>query len=353
MKKFIGLIAIMLLFCACEKTDLLGPVDQSSDPEVNFRAKKNGGSDGGGMTVTTDEASYILPWGAVSGGAVSSSGGGNNVTERGVCFSTSPDPTVDDEKVASGSGSGAFTCVLSGLEIGTSYYARAYANKIKNNGSTETTYGNEVTFETTDPIYGEDVSDIDGNVYTTIKIGTQWWMVENLKTTKYRDGTPIPNIMDDAEWEGQTSGAYCDYDNDPDNSVVYGRLYNSYVASDPLLAPDGWHVPSIAEFFTLGDYLGGGDIAGGRMKEAGLTHWSAPNTGGDNSSGFTAVGAGKRLNNGLFGSMGNKNNFWTSYAGYQLVTLNYDSGSYGYASGTCVPATMCLTIGASVRLIKD
>ena len=351
MRYIISIFALILMLCACGKSDLLVPADQGSGPEVDLRGKKNDG--GGGMTVTTDAASYILPWGAVSGGSVSSSGGGNNVTERGVCFSIDPDPTIDDVTVSSGSGAGTFTCVLSGLDNGTSYYARAYAIKLKNNGSTETTYGNEVTFETTEPIYGDSVTDIDGNVYSTIQIGTQWWMVENLKTTKYRDGTPIPNIVDDAAWESQTSGGYCDYDNDPENAASYGRIYNSAAASNPLIAPSGWHVPSISEFFTLGNYLGGGDIGGGRMKESGLSHWSSPNIGGDNSSGFSARGAGFRDNSGPFGGIGERCNFMTSYTGYQLFLLNHDSGSYGYASGTCVPSTICLNIGASVRLVKD
>lgn len=350
MKKLLSLFAITLIFCACNKTDLLAPIDEDINPEVTFRGKKGAG---GGMTVTTDEASYILPFGAVVGGSVSSGGGGNGVTERGVCFGTSTEPTTDDETAPSGSGSGNFTSVLSGLDSGMSYYARAYAIKIKNNGTITITYGNEVSFDTPAPIYGDDVTDIDGNIYTTIKIGTQWWMVENLKTTKYRDGTPIPNVSDDAEWESLSSGAYCNYDNDPDNSNGYGRLYNSNAASNSLIAPTGWHVPSLSEFFTLANYLGTGDIAGGRMKETGFNHWSEPNTGGDNSSGFNAVGAGKRLDNGIFGSLGNTNIFWTSYSGYKLFHLSHDSGSWGYASGTCVPASSCLNIGGSVRLIKD
>lgn len=358
MKKIISFIAITALLFACSKTDITSTED--SEVVATERAKGgngngNGGGGGGsgggggGSIVTTDAASYILPFGAISGGNVPSSGGGNNVTERGVCFSTDPNPTIDDEKVISGSGSGTFTSILSWLDEGTTYYVRAYANKIKHNNTT-TYYGNEVSFDTPLPIY--DTVDYNGFTYNTIEIGTQVWMVENLRTTKYRYGSDIPNVSGNSEWETTTTAAYCDYDNEPLNSDVYGRLYNSYAASNPLIAPEGWHVPSLAEFFTLTNYLGV-EFAGGRMKEAGFTHWSSPNTGADNSSGFTAVGAGKRSNNGDFSSLGEKNNFWTSYTGYQLFLLDYDSGSYHYAEGTCSPDDFCHRYGASVRCVKD
>ena len=347
MKKIISCLALAIMLFACSKEEAVVPSNLESSIETR-----------GGLTVTTDEASYILPFGAISGGSVSQSGGGKNVTERGVCFSTIPNPTIDDETVPSGSGSGTFTSILSFLGSGTTYYVRAYANKTEKGkkgkeGSTTTTYGNEVSFTTPLPIYGEAVTDIDGNTYTTIKIGTQWWMVENLKTTTYRNDTPIEHITDNSDWEDATTGAYCDYDNHSANSDVYGRLYNSNAASNPLIAPDGWKVASLGDFFTLANYLGSDGIGGGRMKEAGFTHWSSPNTNGDNSSGFTAVGAGRRSTTGVFCCLGEKNNFWTSYSGYQLFLLDHDSGSWHYASGTCVPASICQNYGASIRCIKD
>ena len=108
------------------------------------------------------------------------------------------------------------------------------------------------------------VTDIDGNLYYTVKIGEQWWMLENLRVTHYRNGDAIPNVTDDAEWEGLSTGAYCDYDNDPANVATYGRLYNWYAVGDSRnIAPAGWHVPSDDEWQTLVDYLGGSSVAGG------------------------------------------------------------------------------------------
>ena len=145
MKKIISCFAIAVMLFACSKEESPVPSDQAS-------SFKKGGGGGGALTVTTDVASYILPFGATSGGSVSSSGGGKNVTERGVCYSTSPNPTIVDFTVPSGSSSGTFTSILSGLNGNTAYYTRAYANKTKK-GTTTTTYGNEVSFTTSDPIY--------------------------------------------------------------------------------------------------------------------------------------------------------------------------------------------------------
>ncbi len=126
------------------------------------------------------------------------------------------------------------------------------------------------------------VSDIEGNTYKTIKIGTQTWMAENLKTTKYKDGSEIPNITNNG-----------DYDNNPANSETYGRLYNWYTVDDDKgVCPEGWHVPDDAEYTVLTDYLGGESVAGGKMKETGTEHWNSPNTGATNESGFTGLPRG-------------------------------------------------------------
>jgi len=100
------------------------------------------------------------------------------------------------------------------------------------------------------------VSDYDGNIYNTVIIGTQCWMKENLKTTKYNDGTSIPNISDNTAWSGLTDGAYCDYENDPSNSVIYGKLYNFYAVKNALkICPTGWHVPSDGEWNVLDKFV--------------------------------------------------------------------------------------------------
>jgi len=116
------------------------------------------------------------------------------------------------------------------------------------------------------------VTDIDGNIYKTVKIGTQWWMAENLKVTKYRNGNLIPNVTNMTQWDNLTTGAYCTYNHDATNVTNYGRLYNWYAANDSRnIAPAGWHVPSDVELTTLITNLGGEDFAGGKMKETGTS----------------------------------------------------------------------------------
>jgi uncharacterized protein (TIGR02145 family) len=157
------------------------------------------------------------------------------------------------------------------------------------------------------------VTDIDGNVYRTVKIGDQWWMAENLKVTHYQNGDAIPNVTDDTEWSNLTTGAFCDYDNEADSAEVYGHLFNWHVVNDIRgIAPESWHVPSETEWQTLIDYLGGDEIAGSKMKEAGTTHWLSPNTGATNESGFTALPCGCRFYNSSYSNMGNATYFWSS-----------------------------------------
>ena len=148
----------------------------------------------------------------------------------------------------------------------------------------------------TDPSDVEQITDIDGNVYSSVIIGEQEWMVENLKVTHFRNGDEIPNIINDTTWANMTSDAYCNYDNDETNSDIYGRLYNWYAISDDrLIAPEGWHIPSKEEWEILIEYLGGTSVAGGKMMEAGFEHWNENvNANSTNESGFTALATGHR-----------------------------------------------------------
>ena len=156
------------------------------------------------------------------------------------------------------------------------------------------------------------VTDADGNVYSTIKIGTQTWMVENLKTTKYNDGTSIPNVTNQTAWNGLTTGAYCYYNNDAAvYGTKYGCLYNWYTVNTEKLAPKGWHVPTDDEWTTLSDFLGGEDVAGSKMTST--TGWDSPNASSTNSSGFTALPGGYRLDSeGFFDSAGETGCWWSS-----------------------------------------
>jgi uncharacterized protein (TIGR02145 family) len=200
----------------------------------------------------------------------------------------------------------------------------------------------------------ETVKDCDGNIYHTVTIGTQVWMVENLKTTKYNDCTPIPNIKDATELGKQTTGAYCDYKNEPKNSAVYGRLYNWYtIANKTGIAPKGWHVPSLDEWNILITYLGGTSAAGGKLKEAGLTHWPAPNKDADNSSGFTGLPAGNRARqSGDFYALGQYGYLWTA------TSANKEKDAYNfhlllYSGAISEAASDGKANGFSIRCIKD
>jgi len=162
------------------------------------------------------------------------------------------------------------------------------------------------------------VSDIDGNVYKTIQIGTQTWMAENLKTTKYNDNTTIPPVADPTLWAGLYTPGYCWYDNDAATyKATYGALYNWYAVNaasngSKNVCPTGWHIPTDVEWGILRASLGGTDFAGGKLKEAGYSHWLSPNTGADNESGFTALPGGNRSYNGVFMNFGTDGHWWSS-----------------------------------------
>ncbi|HBZ19962.1 MAG TPA: hypothetical protein DEO60_02440 [Bacteroidales bacterium] len=233
---------------------------------------------------------------AVCGGSISFDGGGP-IIERGVCWAIHQNPTKNDDRTIDGIGTGSFTSEIKCLSFASTYYVRAYATN-----TAGTAYGDQQSFTTPgiNPIifnpsltYGT-VTDIEGNCYKTIQIGTQIWMAENLKTTKYNDGNTIPNITDDREWKVSLTGAYCWYDNNSTNKNTYGALYNWEAVNMGNLCPTGWHVPGRAEYVTLTDYLGGESVAGGKLKESGTTHWNNPNN-ATNESGFTALPAGNRF----------------------------------------------------------
>jgi len=157
------------------------------------------------------------------------------------------------------------------------------------------------------------VSDIDGNEYQTVKIGDQWWMAENLNVVRYRNGDAIPNVTDNTEWWNLSTGAFCEYNNDIINVATYGRLYNWFAVDDSRnIAPTGWHVPTDDEWQILVDFLGGNSTAGGKMKETGTAHWSSPNAGATNSSGFSALPGGHCSFDGSFYNMSTFAEFWSS-----------------------------------------
>src|SRR5690554_5475820 len=169
--------------------------------------------------------------------------------------------------------------------------------------------------------YGS-ITDIDGNTYKTVTIGTQTWMAENLKVTKYNDGIAIPNVTDNTAWRELATGALCDYANTPSNSETYGKLYNWHAVNTGKLCPTGWHVPSDAEWTELTDYLGGTSVAGGKLKETGTTHW-ARNTGATNETGFTALPGGGRDDSGTFYGIGGDGFWWSATEHYALAWYRF------------------------------
>jgi uncharacterized protein (TIGR02145 family) len=162
----------------------------------------------------------------------------------------------------------------------------------------------------------EIISDIDGNVYHTITIGTQVWMAENLKTTKYNDGTEIPFIVDTAAvWYELNAPGCCWYNDDASTKDIIGVLYNWHAVNTGKLCPNGWHIPTDEEWTILTDFLGGEKVAGGKMKATGTELWSSPNTGANNSSGLTVFPAGFRGKTGFIPHAVNSNAlFWSSTA---------------------------------------
>jgi uncharacterized protein (TIGR02145 family) len=195
------------------------------------------------------------------------------------------------------------------------------------------------------------VTDIDGNVYHIITIGTQQWMVENLNTTKYRNGDPIPNISDSSDWHNLITGAYCNYANSATNSTTYGKLYNWYSVNDIRnLAPVGWHVPTDSEWTVLSTYVGGISVAGGKLKESGTSHWASPNTGATNSVGFLALPGGYRSSYSIFSTIGNDGYWWSATESY-LSNSFFRNIDYNYS--ILIRNTDSKACGFSVRCVKD
>lgn len=306
--------------------------------------------------VTTTTVTALTETTATGSGVVSYSV--SPVTGCGACWSTSHNPTIANNKTSDVMNEyGYFTSSITGLVPNTAYYLRAYATN-----SAGTGYGNEVSFAI-DQASGPTVSDFDGNLYHTVTIGTQTWMVENLKTTKYRYGTPIPNVTDATAWGDLTSDAYCNFNNDTDIAKTNGRLYNWYAVNSGELAPAGWHIPSDAEWTTLTNWLtnngygyegSGNDIAKSIAARSGWYPSSqAGNVGndqaGNNRSGFTALPCGHRYY---------ETGMWSGFA-FEAASVGLWWSSTGNTTGIIsreplvTNGSYIKTTGLSVRCLKD
>lgn len=206
------------------------------------------------------------------------------------------------------------------------------------------------------------VNDIDDNEYRTIQLGTQEWLSENLKTTKYNDGSPVPNIQNEDEWFNLTSGAWCYYDNKIENNLKCGKLYNWYVIC-PItnggknICPVGWHVPTESDWSVLINYLGGSALAGGKLKEMGTSSWDFPNTGATNSSLFNGLAIGYRYD-GQFINKGNHCNWWSktefSMESSKLVYLRENTATmfFGIANNKTGLPIRCIREKSNVEVSK-
>jgi len=206
------------------------------------------------------------------------------------------------------------------------------------------------------------VKDKDGNTYHTVKIGTQIWMVENLKTTKYNDGSAIPVVTDNTAWANLSTGAYCNYNNDVSTGDKYGKLYNWYAVNTGKLAPTGWHVATIDEWLTLEDYVGANLGKSGSISKASSTNtdWTTSTTTGaigndltiNNSSGFSALPGGYRMSsNGFFSGIGSYSNWW-SFEGI-ATGLAWNKDSFTDDLSIVGDNTDYEQFGLSVRCVKD
>ena len=240
-----------------------------------------------------------------------------------------------------------------GLTEDTDYYYRLRAYNTIGAGS----YSNTITLTTE---IGNALVDKSGNIYTTVTIGTQKWIIENFRSLIYSDNAAITNITVDATWAADTTGAYCWYDNDIANKAAYGALYNHYALQNAsglsYLERGGveeteWRLPTETDFNTLVAYLGGTLVAGGKLKEIGLEHWLTPNTGATNESGFTGVGTGYRDVSGSIG-VTYIHPIWSSTEefGVQAVYLLLDRASASLSLNSTGGA---YSSGMSVRLVQD
>ena len=305
--------------------------------------------------LTTAEITLVAQKSAVSGGNISADNG-SQVLSRGICWSTSPGPTITDSKITTGTGVGEYSGIMTGLLPNTIYYVRAWATN-----RSGTAYGNEQEFTTLD--FGS-ATDADGNSYRTIIIGTQEWMIENLRTTRYSNGESLPLVPLDEDWGQQVEGAYCWYDNtELPNKTLYGALYNWYTVSDSRnVCPEGWRVPDDADWTVLTDYLtssgygyggSGENIAKSMAANSGWIPSENEGTIGNdqatnNSSGLESVPGGVRTRSGSFAVIEFTASMWSAseksftYANAITLSSEYTKVFRGYTYKQDAASIRCL-----------
>ena len=270
------------------------------------------------------------------------------VTVCGVCWSTAVNPSINDPHTADGTGSGAFTSTISGLAPNTLYYLKPYATSKAGTG-----YGDLIYVKTKE---GE-VTDIDGNVYSTIKAGNMEWMAENLKTTRLSDGTDIPIVTDVIGWSIMQSPAYCKAANSSD---TYGLLYNWFTVKTGKLCPSGWHIATLDEWYSLvypfDNNLQGNmesKSAGCDLAKPGITQLSGCMSVASNKSGLSAIPGSFRFQSGEFSNDGKSSRFWLPEDRYGSYFTEYMYVSCGCSSKQTSLKADNKGYGYSVRCVKD
>jgi len=224
----------------------------------------------------------------------------------------------------------------------------------ENNGTTNQIYIalrqlTELPVENLMPNSSNNITDKDRNSYNIVKIGNQFWMAENLKTTKFNDGTAIPLVSYYKAWSNLLSPGYCWYNDDPgSNKTNYGALYNGYTVSTGKLCPTGWHVPSDVEWTILTTFLGGETLAGGKLKE--INNWMSPNTGATNETGFKALPGGSRGTLGSFMDERLRGHWWSST---EYDKTNIMNNTMAYSSSQVTGSSDNKKSGLAVRCIKN
>ncbi len=312
---------------------------------LNYSSNKKISTFNGMPTVLTVNVHNVTPTSAIISGYIFHTGG-LNIVNKGVCWSENPNPSISDNQMINSNDSINFSCKIYGLKQNALYYSKAFATN-----ELGTSYGHEISFTTNDFANCGVITDIrDGNSYQTVLIGEQCWMAENLAY--------LPSVNMVADGSEDAAGSYYyvyGYDGTnvadakaTDNYATYGVLYNWTAAMDA--CPDGWHLPSDAEWTELTDYLGGTSVAGGKLKETGTTHWNSPNTGATNETGFTALPGGYRDTNGNFYYIGNYG-FWWSASEYNANYAWYRNMYYN--NGSVYRDNSIKEVGLSVRCVRD
>ena len=293
-------------------------------------------------SITTSSVIAIGVSNAVSGGNILSDGGAP-VLARGVCWSTTPLPTLENDFSEDGENIGWFVSRITNLSPGTKYYVRAYATNCEG-----TAYGNERSFiSQLNFSCGDTISDYNGNIYLTIPIGDECWMQQNLTVSNYNDGEVIPNDLDNDEWLYATQGAVALYDSE-ELENTFGKLYNFHAVNTGKICPDGWHIPTEQEWDNVINSIGGELFAGGSMKSR--TMWNYPNNYATNRSGFTGLPGGFRFDIRQSPNVGYYGYWWSATADGNYTAKGYN---LSYANGTIGKSTNGMVKGFSCRCIKD